>query len=120
MVSLYDIVKAADVLYIGIQGVYVASYSFGIAETLQLYGIAGETVFDEEAGREFPVIAMASEAMHHKHRGLRASAAPLPVKDIPLFASFHSYIIAPLKIAALRIPVYLSFPLHKALYRLHP
>jgi len=90
MVSLYDIVKAADVFYIGIQGVYVASYSFGIAETLQLYGIAGETVFDEEAGREFPVIAMASEAMHHKHRGLRASAAPLPVKDIPLFASFHT------------------------------
>ena len=84
-----DIVKAADVFYIGIQGVDMAPYPFGVAETLQLQGIAGKAVFDEETGREFPVIAVASEAMHHKHRSPRGRAAPLPVKDIPLFAFFH-------------------------------
>ncbi len=89
MLPLYYAVKPPYILYVGIQRIYMPSYPFGVAEPFKLYRIAREPVLNEKSRRELPVIAVPAEAVNHQHDRPGAGAAPLPVEDISLFASFH-------------------------------
>ena len=62
---------------------------FRIAETFKFDGVGGYAVLDKKIRHEFPIIAVASEPVDHYQGRPRGGRAPVPVKDIPLFASFH-------------------------------